>query len=765
MRVEFVPTEALQYQRHQEPPIPLRRHTGPADPQLVTRTRSHPYSHFGTDDVNTTVKKMSVAPCKPKAQLEAVARSTVRDPSPRRFGYFAIAGVVIASIPYLWMLLNSWSGAYQPLRSLPYFSGFYDTQAQAIIHGHLWVPTGSLGLEGFVHGGRTYTYFGPLLALLRVPIILVAPSMTGRLTVPSMLVAWLLTGLFSSLLIWRVRVLLRGAAIMGRTEGALLGLLVTTIMGGSTLLFVGAAPWVYNEDIVWSVAITIATLFVFLGILDRPSRAQAGAAGALILAGILGRPTPGLACVVGAILIAIWFRVGLGHFGREEAERRRCVIPMLMAGLIPLAVASTISYLKFDTFMIGVPFADQVWTTINAHRRAFLAATGGKGYSLHFLPTTLWAYFQPAGLRVQSTFPFLTLPIEPPHVFGGHVVDIIYPTASVPSTMPLLFLSSCWAVVVTIRRRAARGLALMRIPFIVGVGAFAVDFLLGYIAPRFLADFLPFLVLGSAIGMVDIWRRCEHQRKAVKRSVVAAVIALALFSMAANIAIAMSPATEWNPTQAKNYLKAVRAVSNSTGHPLASRITRATSLPPWAPANEVYVVGNCDGLYLSSGIRYDTVPTFQRQRATWIPVEEGPRITHAVNLTFNGPLSQLRSGVPIMNVGFNTILIRGAGHGKVQLVLRDLHDFNSVVGASFKPKLGTVYLIHVTISPIRHTVEIGYRYDTWLSGLLLGASLDDPLIFPVQPPAAPRAPSLLTVERSPVDAPDMSLCRSLLAHR
>src|SRR5665213_3545443 len=142
----------------------------------------------------------------------------VSDSSRRRFTWSAVVGVVVASVPFLWILTNEWSGTFTLSRRIPFVSGFYDTQAQSIIHGHLWVPTGSLGIEGFVHDGRTYTYFGLLLSLFRMPIILVDPHLVGRLTVPSMLVAWLLTGLVSSLLIWRVRFLLRGAAVLGPAE-------------------------------------------------------------------------------------------------------------------------------------------------------------------------------------------------------------------------------------------------------------------------------------------------------------------------------------------------------------------------------------------------------------------------------------------------------------------------------------------------------------------------------------------------------------------
>ena len=42
----------------------------------------------------------------------------------------------------------------------------------------------------------------------------------------------------------------------------------------------------------------------------------------------------------------------------------------------------------------------------------------------------------------------------------------------------------------------------------------------GYIAPRYLADFVPFLVLASAVAMADIWRRMEgRSRRAPDRGV------------------------------------------------------------------------------------------------------------------------------------------------------------------------------------------------------------------------------------------------------
>jgi hypothetical protein len=699
----------------------------------------------------------SVLEAEPEVEPTERALSRHQGRDRRRFTYASLCGVALMTVPYLWLLMNDWTGSYDPLRSIPFFNDFYDEQAQAIMHGHLWVPTGSLGIEGFVHGGHTFTYFGLFPSLLRIPFLWVAPSLDGRLTAPSMLAAWLLTALFTSLLIWRVRMMLRGPAVLRLPEAALLGGVVASVQG-SVLLFLGAAPWVYDEDIAWSVPLTMATLFVFLGILNRPSKGQLFAAGGLILCGMLGRQSAGLACVVGALIIAAWF-----WFGRGATEHRRWALPMVIVGVVPFVASCVVNWLKFGTFINGLPLAIQVWTKVNAHRQVFLASTGGKGYSFHFLPTTLWAYFQPFGLRVQSTFPFLTLPVNSPHVFGGYTVDILYPTASVTATMPLLFLSSCWAVVVCFRRRAGEGRALMRIPLIVGAGATFVNFELGYIAPRYLGDFLPFLALGGAIGLIDLWERWEVKRPSVRRAYVGAVVGLALFSLAANSGIAASAATEWTPTQTKNYLQAIKAVSDATGHPLPSQVHRGTALPYWAPANELFVVGNCAGLYLSSGVRFDVVPAFQVERSTWLTVEQGTAFDTTLDMTFNSPLSQLGTGVELFSIGLDTVYVLPAGNGEVQFVLGDPRY--PTFGLPFKPVPGAIYPTTIVTNTVLHMMSVTVGGSGVLSGLLSGATFGTPVVLSHQPSKVPGLPPPLTVRQRPNPPADMSLCRSLLKDR
>ena len=111
----------------------------------------------------------------------------------------------------------------------------------------------------------------------------------------------------------------------------------------------------------------------------------------------------------------------------------------------------------------GVPVSEQVFTHVNAYRRRFLAANGNSEVGLQFAPSAALAYLNPAGIRWTSVFPFVTLPAAPARAVGV-LLDRQYPTASVPATMPLLFVLSLWGVVTAFRRRSPGRAGLARIP-------------------------------------------------------------------------------------------------------------------------------------------------------------------------------------------------------------------------------------------------------------------------------------------------------------
>jgi hypothetical protein len=680
----------------------------------------------------------------------------------RRFTIAVIVGILLASIPYLWILWVQWNHGPSFLREVDP-SNFYELQARALFSGHLNAPNGALGIEAFVHDGRQYTYFGLFPSLLRMPILLFTHSLDGRLTAPSLMLAWMVTAVSSSVLLWRVRILMVGQAALGWAEAASYGLFAAAITGGSVLVNLASEPWVYNEDFAWSVALTTASVFALLGVLERPSWRRVLAAGVLILATNLDRTPTGYACIIGAGLIAVWFA-----WGRVGVENRRWFLPMLAVAVVPFAVSCAVTYAKFG-IPVGLPMADQVWAHVNAHRRYFLAANGGKAFSFGFVPSTAYAYLQPFGIRFTGVFPFITNPTTPAVAYAGAVLDQVYPTGSIPATMPLLFLLSIWGTVSAFRPRAVGRLALARIPLLAAAAGTAGVFLWGYIADRYMADFMPFLILAGGIGLIDLWRRLAGRRPRARRCLLGGVAVLAAFSVAANVATAIEPNAQFNTYQFRAYLAAQERFSIQS---VSSTIRHGATLPYYAPAGQMFEVGNCSGLYYSTGESYSTVPGQQDQHLTWKPVVQQADLNHTIQLTINNP--SLPKPVPILTFGKSTLVIERAGAGYARLQIENPGGsqitWPTTTSWKFAIKRNYVPWIDVMTDPNLHSIEVRWAGEFMLGHYLAG---DGPAIVQVthaKPGASAPSVSVADVSTEaraiyPADpsAPpiDQRLCRSL----
>jgi hypothetical protein len=686
----------------------------------------------------------------------AVGRVTppsVESSNRRRFTIAVVVGLAVVAIPYLWVLWDLWSPGPSGLRGAsPDF--FYDLQARAMFHGHLFLPNGALGIEAFVHDGRQYTYFGIFPSLIRMPVLIFTSRLDGRLTAPSMLLAWMVTGLYSSFLLWRLRILIRGQALLGRAEAASYGLFVAGIGGGSVIVYLSATPFVFNEDFAWSVALTVASLFALLGVLEEPSRRRVLLAGAWIVATNLNRTPTGYACVIGAGLIAVWF--GLGRGG---ADRKRWALPMATVAVAAFGINCLVTYAKFGT-PVGLPMADQVWAHYNAHRRYFLAANGGKAFSFAFLPSTIIAYLQPFGIHLTGVFPYITMPTAPAAIYGGVVLDQWYPTASIPPTMPLLFLLSCWGAVVSFLPRPAGRMALTRIPLVAAAAGTGGVLLWGYISNRYMADFMPLLILAGAIGLIDVWRRLAGRSVALRRAVFGAIAVLAAFSIVANMAIAIGPSDVFSESQLNQFLDTANSLSVQS---LASTVRRGATLPYWAPAGQIYIVGDCSGLYYSTGETYKNVPGQQLIHWTWMPVEQGAGTIHTIDVTFNEPQRDVNPPVPIFTYGKSTLYVDQAPEETIQVQVTDA----GAQGISFPLTTGgglpilhdhTTYQFMVVTDPNMKVIEV------WEGGsMLIGHYLPGPGRATVLATPKTGATPPIEITDIPVHAP-LSLCHSLLKH-
>ncbi len=581
----------------------------------------------------------------------------------RRFTLACAAGWVLGAFPFLWTLWGPWETP-NFLRTGLYEDNVYDFQARAMMHGHLWLPKGAIGIEAFVHAGRQYTYFGLFPSLLRMPVLVFTRSLDGKLTAPYMLAAWILTGVFTTLLFWRLRILMRGSCSVSTGEVVSAGIFSATLAGGSVWLLLASVPYVFNEDLAWSICLTVGSVFALLGVLEAPSWWRISLAGVLVLCANLNRVTTGGACVLAAVLIAIWFR-----FAKGGSPHRRWWLPTLAVGLIPLLIASAVNYAKFGV-VLGVSNLDQVWTTVNPYRRAFLASNHNSEYGLHFIPTNLLTYLRPDGIQFTTVFPFVTLPAAPPHALGGILYDRRYRTASLPGSMPYFFLLMCWGFVTAFRRKALGRVSFVRIPLVcLGIAAAAL-FIWGYIAPRYMADFMPLLVVASVVALVDIWRRLDGRSRMVRFGVATALALAALFTAVANYGIAVVPAEYWNDTEVLNYVQFQKSVSDLTGHPLSSQVVTGSSLPPWAPAGRIFISGACDGMYISNGEDYSTVASQLYERKTWMAVQLGHRFQHTFDVSFAAPPGGRRVVRPLVDTsaGSMAVAVRGpARDGQVDV--------------------------------------------------------------------------------------------------
>ncbi|MFL6205385.1 MAG: hypothetical protein ACJ739_08530 [Acidimicrobiales bacterium] len=532
--------------------------------------------------------------------------STPPNPDLRRYvRTMAVAGL-LAAVPYLMVLGNLGTDPYRTAVHGGTFSNFYDIQARSFLHGHLAVPDGSLSIEGFELRGHSYMYFPPGPALLRVPLLALTDHFDGKLSALSMLAAWVLTSVLVALTIWRVRRMMRGSEPLGRAEAAGYGALLVAVSAGSVVLFLASMPWVYHEAYAWAIAFAMGAVYGLLGVIERPSTGRVLTTAAFTTGAILCRTTAGWACVGGLLITA-----GLFALGRGGDEGRRHWWKLLLAGAVPLAIGVGFNWAKFH-HPYFFPLEHQAWTHLSAHRRDALAANGGDLVAPNIFPTTAINYFRPDGIRFIGLFPFITLPAKVAQSYGGGYLDQTYRTGSVPAFMPLLFASSIWGIVTAFRPRSPEGARSARVPLLVGLAIPGGIMFYGYLAYRYTSEFVVVLVLAGAIGMVDLARRLAGRPRPARLGALAAISLLAVFGVAANTAAAFTTERMANPGPSLvEYIRAQEAASRWSGHRIGGYISFSDALTERGRADEIRIVGDCQGVYLGHG----------EPLAPWVPVE------------------------------------------------------------------------------------------------------------------------------------------------
>ncbi|HKY65693.1 MAG TPA: hypothetical protein VJM49_04955, partial [Acidimicrobiales bacterium] len=383
------------------------------------------------------------------------------------------------------------------------------------------------------------------LALVRLPVALVTDELAGQLARLSILVAYVLGLVFTVHLAQAAR----GVVLPRRTvgdgtdhdadaengdadtadtadtadgaEGAddsarwRVAALVLAVAVSPTL-FTGGWVTVYHETELWACTLAIASLACSFRLVTEPSARWAYGAGVAAALCTMTRAPAGVGVAAAALVaIAVAYRPRI----------TRMVGPALVAlsgGLVHAAVNAG----RFGS-ATAIPVTNQVQTKIEPARAQWFADHNGSFFSLEFVPSSLLAYLRPDALRLERVVPFARFGPSATEL-GGVEFESNTPTTSLTVAATLLLILAVVGVVWAARHRRWAVLG------IVGASAIAAGptLALGFMANRYLVDFLPSMAAAAAVAVWAI----RPARRAVARAGLAVLVAWGLL---VNVALAV----------------------------------------------------------------------------------------------------------------------------------------------------------------------------------------------------------------------------------
>ncbi len=454
---------------------------------------------------------------------------------------------------------------------------FYDAQAHAFLRGRLDVPANIPGPEGFLIDGRTYLYYGPTLAVLRLPFAVFGHWADGRLSLVSMVVAFFVACTATFHLSRRI------SAILGGGSARRHAVLVAAVACSPALSLAG---WnsVYDETEMWAFALFLLTAIAALRMWEVPTRRSVIVAVTGACCTVLTRSSVGLGalCAVGLVGALLWRR-----------HRRAAVAAGLGAvGGVLLNVALNVA--KFGT-LFDLPADRQLLSLQNPARAAWFAGNNGSFFSPRFLPTTVVQYLRPDALRFERLVPFVRFG-PAAREFGSYPLEGNTPASSLPTSATLLFLLALVGVWVLVGRRPWPLLAL----WTGALAAAAPSFLIGFVANRYLTDMLPALVVPAAAAVAVVMLPDGLPCRAVRWL----AVALTVWGVWVNVSLA-----SWTQNLKEPGFTAMRYRIDDAvfggAPPSVTDLVRGVD----APRDGIVAIdGECDGLYIS-------------EQMGWVPLE------------------------------------------------------------------------------------------------------------------------------------------------
>ncbi|HET8542618.1 MAG TPA: hypothetical protein VFL83_22275 [Anaeromyxobacter sp.] len=432
---------------------------------------------------------------------------------------------------------------------------FYDDLGDSLLEGRFDVPVRAIGSEAFVIDGKTYGYFGPTPALLRIPLNALFPGMRGLWTRSMMIAAALLT-LVATYLIRRTAAT---AALPGsaRRGGWLDAAFVVCAAAGTSMLFISRRPIVYHEALAFGVAFAMWTYVLLLRYAEDRRLRVALAAAALALLSFQARVSVGAGALGAVLLLAAvlaaprrlrerWLHGSPAAQASPGAPAPIARSPRLHAVALAATVLLSTSALAWKNRQVfgsitGMPpISRHIQLLVNPER---LAKTGGSFFQPVNLRTMLYNYFDPARVTfVRDEFPFV-FPATHVRVFPETRMDHVEEFASLTAVNPLWLVLAAIGIGLVLRPELAGAAPLARFRVVLAGAAAGAGsiFVVACVTHRALHDVYPLLIVAGACGVegaVAVARRSRAWRALC----LSAGTVLALYTCYANAAVTLTQA-------------------------------------------------------------------------------------------------------------------------------------------------------------------------------------------------------------------------------
>lgn len=445
---------------------------------------------------------------------------------------------------------------------------FYDAQAHAFLRGQLDVPAQVPGPEGFLIEGKTYLYYGPTLAIARLPFALFGHWADGRLALVSMVAAFFVACTATFHLSVRV------GTLLGSGSSRRHAVLVAAVACSPAMSLAG---WnsVYDETEMWAFALFLLTAIAALRMWESPTRRTVITAVTLACCTVLTRSSVGLGALI-AVALA----------GSLLCRRHRPAAVAAGAGALGGVLLNVaVNFAKFGS-LFDLPAGRQVLTLQSSTRAAWFAGNNGSFFSPRFLPTTIGQYLRPDALRFERLVPFVRFGPAASEL-GSYPLESNTPASSLPASATLLFALAVIGAWVLVRRRSWPLLAL----WTGALAAAAPSFLIGFVANRYLTDMLPALVIPAAVALGAV----SLPKGLTRRAGGGLVVALSVCGVWVNVSLALWTQNLKEPGFTEMRYRLDDAVFGGTP-PSVITLVRDVKAPR---DGMVAIDGECDGLYIA----------------------------------------------------------------------------------------------------------------------------------------------------------------------